>query len=295
MAWGDVARRQSGVVTAAQLCAAGVTREGRRHLAGTGALTCLARGVYLTRGTPLTLRARLWAAVLGTGGAVGFTSATHQWAMVDVPPPWIDIVLGHDRRVTIPPGVRLLRVVPLRPDTVQTLERLPITTRTASAVDHLSRLRLPEAARFTDRALQRSWLTLADLDRRLRLEPGRRGNGRIREVLRHCADGAAAESERRLHGLLRRAGVRGWVANYRVRTGARTSVVVDVAFPALRLAIEVDGWAYHSDVDRFQADRTKQNALTALGWTVLRFTWADLTERPREVLAQIVGQLARVS
>lgn len=287
MAWGDTARRQGGVVTAAQLRTAGVTRDGRRHLVESGALTGLARGVYLTRGTPMTLRARLWAAVLCTDGAVGFTSAAHQWGMLPAPPARVDIVLGHDRRVTIPSGVRVLRVVRLRRETIRTIDGLPITTRTASAIDHLSRLRLSEATRFTDRALQQSWLTLDDLDRRLRQEPGRRGNGRIREVLQHCADGAAAESERLLHALLRAAGVRGWVANHRVHIGSASSVVVDVAFPALRLAIEVDGWAYHSDVDRFQRDRSKQNALITLGWTVLRFTWADLSERPQDVLALI--------
>ena len=106
---------------------------------------------------------------------------------------------------------------------MHTINGLPITTRVASAIDHLSRLRLAEAARFADRALQQSWLTPADLDRRLRREPGRRGNGRIREVLQHCADGAAAESERVLHGLLRKAGLRGWVPNYRVRIGLETT------------------------------------------------------------------------
>ena len=89
----------------------------------------------------MTLQARLWTAVLSTGGALGFTSAAHDWGMVETPGAQIDIVLGHDRRVTIPAGVRVLRVVPLRPHTVQTLNGLPITTRTASAIDHLSRLR----------------------------------------------------------------------------------------------------------------------------------------------------------
>ena len=36
-------------------------------------------------------------------------------------------------------------------------------------------------------------------------------------------------------------------------------------------AIEVDGMAHHVDVDRFRRDRRRQNALVALGWTVLRF------------------------
>jgi hypothetical protein len=47
------------------------------------------------------------------------------------------------------------------------------------------------------------------------------------------------------------------------------------------------GWAYHHDVDRFRRDRQRQNSLVALGWTVLRFTWADLTQRPAYVLATV--------
>lgn len=61
---------------------------------------------------------------------------------------------------------------------------------------------------------------------------------------------------------------------------------IDVAFLTRRLAIEVDGWAWHSDVDRFAHDR-RQNALVLTGWTVLRFTWHDLTSRPQTVIAQI--------
>ena len=62
-------------------------------------------------------------------------------------------------------------------------------------------------------------------------------------------------------------------------------------FPDARLAIEIDGWAWHTDVDRFRTDRHEGNALVAAGWTVLRFTWHDLTNRPDYVLAQIKAAL----
>ena len=60
--------------------------------------------------------------------------------------------------------------------------------------------------------------------------------------------------------------------------------------PAARVAVEVDGWAWHSDVERFREDRRRQNALVLAGWTVLRFTWDDLMRRPETV----VGQIARM-
>ncbi|MFN2535890.1 MAG: endonuclease domain-containing protein, partial [Pseudonocardiaceae bacterium] len=65
----------------------------------------------------------------------------------------------------------------------------------------------------------------------------------------------------------------------------------DGACSQARLAIEVDGWAWHSDVDRFATDRRRQNALVLAGWTVLRFTWNDLTCRPEAVIAQIRATL----
>lgn len=64
----------------------------------------------------------------------------------------------------------------------------------------------------------------------------------------------------------------------------------DVLFRSERLVIEVDGYAYHGR-QRFQEDRTRQNRLVAHGYTVLRFTWADLTQRPDEVSAQVRATL----
>ncbi|MGH3714486.1 MAG: endonuclease domain-containing protein [Micromonosporaceae bacterium] len=76
----------------------------------------------------------------------------------------------------------------------------------------------------------------------------------------------------------------GWRANYQVVHHAEVIATVDVAFVASRVAVEIDGWAYHSDPARFQADRRRQNRLVSAGWTVLRFTWHDLTTRPDEVI-----------
>ena len=61
------------------------------------------------------------------------------------------------------------------------------------------------------------------------------------------------------------------------------------------LAVEVDGRAWHSDARTFVADRRRQNLLVNAGWTVLRYTWADLTERPGSVLAEIRSALSRAA
>jgi very-short-patch-repair endonuclease len=60
-----------------------------------------------------------------------------------------------------------------------------------------------------------------------------------------------------------------------------------VVFASAKLVVEVDGLAFHVTPERFQRDRQRQNRLVAAGWTVLRFTWMDLTERPSYVVASV--------
>jgi very-short-patch-repair endonuclease len=49
----------------------------------------------------------------------------------------------------------------------------------------------------------------------------------------------------------------------------------DLAFPSVKLAIEVDGRGRHQTVTGVRADHEKQNAAIALGWKVMRFPATD--------------------
>jgi very-short-patch-repair endonuclease len=87
--------------------------------------------------------------------------------------------------------------------------------------------------------------------------------------------------------VLGRSGIDGWRWNYSVALPDGTTAVADAALPELRIAVEIDGRSYHSAPTVFQNDRTRQNALMAAGWIVLRFTWHDLTRRPGYVVASV--------
>lgn len=69
---------------------------------------------------------------------------------------------------------------------------------------------------------------------------------------------------------------------------------LDVAFPAKKLCIEVDGWEWHGKhLGDFQRDRERQNLLTLHGWRILRFTASDLRNRLPDCVAMIEQALAK--
>lgn len=292
MAWQRVVRRQAGVITTSQLRSAGISEVRTQGLIRAGSLRRVARGLYLAPSVPTTERTRLWLAHLATGGTISHGSAVFLWGMRKDAPAAVHVTVPPSRRVRSKRGVVMHRVE-LPPREVGIVEDLPVTSRAWSVMDYLAGQPPEAGAAFADRALQQRWLNPAQLAARLRDHPDRLGNPALRAVLRLSTDRAAAESERRLHLLLRRARLQGWVANHPVLVDGRVVAEVDVAFPDRRLAIEVDGWAWHSDAERFRADRRRQNLLVGLGWTVLRFTWDDLINRPEYVVATIRRQLDR--
>jgi very-short-patch-repair endonuclease len=279
------------VFTRAQLRASGRSDRSIDTMIDSGAIEPLHPGLFVVRGAPLSYEARLWAAVLVTGGILGFATAAHMWGITDDIPDQVHVIIPRGLHLQRRLDIRTHRHLP-QPVTRDRRHGLPVTSRTATLLDYVGRLSPGEATRVADRAAQRGWLRAADVDRRLRQQSGRTGNTRLRQVADAMGDGAAAHSERVLHRLLRQAGLPGWVANHDVWCGGDLVCVVDVAFPELRIAIEVDGWAFHHQPDRFQRDRVRQNQLVMLGWTILRFTWADLVERPGYVVATIRAQVA---
>lgn len=289
MTWDELARMQGGVVSRRQLLERGVSERQVSRLVTSNQLVVQSRGVFLARGAPESYRAALWTSLLRTSGVLGFGTAVHIWGGIERPPE-VDIVVHPRRKVTPAKHERIHRVIV--PDSaLVSVDEMPITTREWSLLDYAGSLSVNDALLLVDRAVQQRWLTLSTVRDRVTAHPHRTGNTVLRQVLAIAEDGAAAESERRLHSILRSANIGGWLPNYAVRTHGRLIAVVDVAFPEARLALEMDGVAFHTDTERFIRDRQRQNDLVADGWTVLRFTWWDL-QRPDEVVGRIVRHLA---
>ena len=238
------------------------------------------RGVYFVDDRPFTDEARIRAAVWGYGRRAVASGLTAAWwhGLTRFAPNVAEVTVPRDshgrrhdgtrvRRRDLP-GVDVVEVNGLR------VTSLPLTVVEAAA-------QRGGGAKLMDNALQRC-VDLDSLWRTHLRNKGRTGAPRSRRLLQAASDGARSEAERLLHKLLREAGITGWKANHPVG-GYR----VDVGFPQQKVAIEVDGFAYHSGADAFQIDRLRQNDITLARWQVLRFTWLDLTEYPERVVRLI--------
>lgn len=47
---------------------------------------------------------------------------------------------------------------------------------------------------------------------------------------------------------------------------------IDLAYPDLKIAVEIDGWEHHRSRTAFDDDRARSNDLVVAGWRLLRFT-----------------------
>jgi very-short-patch-repair endonuclease len=66
---------------------------------------------------------------------------------------------------------------------------------------------------------------------------------------------------------------------------------IDFAYVPQKIAIELDGFRFHRDWGVFHRDRRRANALTNLGWRVLRFTWPMVTEDPGYIVKTVAEAL----
>lgn len=273
-------RRHDGVITLSQAREAGLSEYAVRRRVRSGQWRRCGLGVYFVDDRPFTPAARIRAAVWGRGPLAAASGLAAAWwlGLTAFEPTVIEITLPRTASGRSGAGVRIRRRELTEHDVVEArglrVTSVALTVLEASA-------RAGGGPRIMDSALQRR-VGLTELQRAHVRNARRHGAAAARRMLHAASGGARSEAERRVVELLRAGGFAGWHANYRVGP-----YVVDIAFPAQRVAIEIDGWAFHSDEQTFQNDRARQNKLALKGWQVLRFTWMDITQHPQRVLTEI--------
>jgi very-short-patch-repair endonuclease len=280
----DFLSQNDGVITLAQAARCGLSEHAVMRRQRSGHWRRCGPGVYFVNDRPFTDAARLRAAVWSYGPRAAATGLAAAWwhGLTRYSPQFVEVTVPRASNGRRRPGTKLRRR-DLPPADVVERRGLRLTALALTVVEAAARR--GGGAKLMDSALQRH-VELPQLWRAHLRNKGRHGSPAAQRLLRAAGDGARSEAERLLVKLLRDNGFTGWKTNYRVG-----GYKVDVAFPKPKVAIEADGWAFHSDQEDFQNDRERQNKIALLGWQVLRFTWLDLTEYPQRVNAEIAAAI----
>lgn len=117
---------------------------------------------------------------------------------------------------------------------------------------------------------------------------GRRvGVGRLREALPLIRTHSASRPESLVRLCLLDAGLPEPELNADVFEAGRFLGCVDLAYPALRIAIEYEGEHHLLDPEQWAGDIRRYEKLIAAGWTVIRVTKTDLFVTPAELIARV--------
>jgi very-short-patch-repair endonuclease len=251
------------------------------------------RGVYRIAGWQPAYENLIFAAHLaaGSGTAAAGASASRLWSLPGSESfDGFELAVQGRRRVRVP-GIVVRRPRDLRRSDVTRIGIVPVTTAGRTLIDLATALTPARLEDCLDDVLRRGLASTRALLRRL---DGVRsaGSGALRGLVLERHDHGATESvlETEMLRLIRARGLPDPVRQHVITTPRGTAVArVDLAYPAARIAIEVDGYAYHSSRRRFDADHEREHRLRECGWVVLAFTSHQIRGRP-DLVARRIGR-----
>jgi very-short-patch-repair endonuclease len=285
-----IAERQFGVFTRAQALDAGFTANTIKKRLHRGVWALVDHNVYRMSATPRNWNQRLVAACLAGPAVASHRSAGIIWRFPDMPNEIVEVTaLRHRRR-------RASDVIwheswHLTERDINEIEGIPCTRPVRTFLDLGVVLSTDELETVLNDGIRRNLLSVSAIGRRLEeLGPLRPGTRVVQAVVsRHRTGRRAPESvlETRFLQLVRSAELPEPVPQFEIGLGGGAAARVDFAYPERRVAIELDGAAYHSGEVAERRDRRRDNRLGAMGWRVLRFGWNDVTRSPDYVLGMM--------
>jgi len=299
-AWA-LARSQHGVVTRRQLLDVGLSSDQIDRRIARGRLHRLWRGVYAVGRPQVTLLGWWCGAVLACRGdtVLSHDSAAALWGIRPTKPgdegkqprPGVIHVSVSATRSPRRTGIRVHRRTDLSESERGVCHGIPVTTPARTLID-LSTLHCPEELEaWVSRADKRGLIDPEALRRELEKRRGMDGVPILRAVLdRRTFRLTDSELERRFLRLVRHARLPDPRTQQRVN-GFR----VDFYWPQLGLIVETDGLRYHRTATQQSKDRVRDQAHVATGFTVLRFTHAQVVFEPEGVVSTLRTVANRIS
>ena len=291
------AARQHALVTLEQARIWGYTEDAIRRRVDAGRWRRVRHGVYLVNGAPETWEQAALAAVLASGpeAVASHSTAAVVWGLPNVRHEvTFEVSTPRPRRVR-QPGVRVHRTMKFLEMEHEIRRQIPVTSVARTLVDLSGSMSVQQLGIATDFARRERELRLVDLQRCIAgLAPARgRKPTRIHAVLRarlERHDETDSGLEMRVLRAIVNAGLPEPVQQYRVHIGNHWRRI-DLSYPELKLAVEVDGWTHHGPRSAFDADRARDNELAIIGWDRLHFTSSFTDSQIGETVAAKLAAL----
>ena len=218
---------------------------------------------------------------LGDGGALSYLSAAraHGWDVLHLPLLPHVTVRPNDRRSRS--TARFLHYAALTEEELHDAMTSPVRT----VLDCARTLSVPQGLAVADSALRSGTLFPEEL---VAAAADYRGPGarRARLVCARADERSANPFESALRGHLLVDGLTSFQPQHLVR-GPGLMVVVDLADPDRRVALEADGYGVHGTRRAFARDLARHDELQSAGWVTRRFAWEHVMQRPAWVVTQV--------
>jgi very-short-patch-repair endonuclease len=288
----QIAGMQRGRVASRQLRAAGISSSAIGRMVASGWLIPVHRSVFVVgHAAPVRLGDETSALLaVGDAAALSHLSAAVLWSLLpaDALDGRIHVVLPTERHICLP-GVVVHRSSILESRDVWSTQRLPMVSPARALLDiapHASHRQLEYAF---DRGIVARVLKPGQVVDILSRAGGHRGRKRLAAVLERQANGTTmtrSEAEERVLALIRAARLAEPLVNASV-----AGYEVDFFWPRERLALEVDGFRFHSARNAFERDRRKDNDLRRAGVTTMRTTWWQVTDDAYALVADLAREI----
>jgi len=286
---GELADSQHGVVSRAQLLAAGQSARVIDRGVEAGRLRPVFRGVYAVGHVALR-REGWWLAALlacGNGATLSHRTAATLWRLRTDPPLPIDITTATNH------GRKHARITThrsrLHPLDALVIDDLRVTTPSRTIVDLAAILNGRALREAIERAQDMQRFDPDDVRATLARAPRRPGTRRLTDLialLQPAMDNVRSHLERLFLALTRKARLPKPEPNVTIAGRAR-----DFVWREQRLVVETDGYRYHSTRQGRRRDNRRDRQLTALGWRPVRFTYEEIAFEPAEVADELAELL----
>jgi hypothetical protein len=291
-------QKQYGIITRAQALAYGMSSAQIDYRVRVEDWLVEHPGVYRCAAVRPTFESGLLAATLRSGGLASHRCAASLWRLELYHEPPLEITVEEGKSVRLGVDrVHQSRQWNLRDET--TRQGIRTTGIERTILDCAGVVGIDRAERLAEAAIRKkltTWLLLAD-SLSAHSARGRNGCLTFRRLLQvRLGIGAVPLSDfsRRIVHLLVKSNIPTPVVEHKIVDQNGNHILqVDLAWPRLKKAWELDGLQWHFGREDIERDRRKRNAAAAEGWVIQEILWSMYVDNPRQLVEMAKRFLAK--